>query len=641
LSNLPSKLWSPVRRTAWSRLVLAGLSAAGLFVAGCTLESPSGTPSAASGSGAAAAGSNQSNGGERKSSAGGDTTGDSTQSNSELTLGGVKPAADDTLVLNYHDDPDTLNPVTSHDTTSESLQRNVYQPLAQRRYSDPDQWEPVLAESWEFDKDKLEYTIHLRKGVKWHPMALPSGKALPSKEFTARDVKFTFDCILNQNVEAAHLRSYYEDPDATEESEKYKIKVSVVDDYTVKIRWSKPYFLSDDYSLDILMAPRHVFSVDEQGEPISFDFGSKEFADGFNNHWANTKMCGTGPLRFKEWKKQDSVQLERNPDYWGAPYAFSRVLDRCITNNNTALQLVLQNELDWSGIPEKDQFLQAKDNSNVKADKVILETYAYPAYRYIGYNEAQPYFKDKRVRWALAHAIPVEQIIEKVYYGLADRLTGPFLPGSSSYDDSLEPIPFDLAKARELLDAAGWKDSDGDGVRDQEIDGKRVPFEFDLIIYSDSAQFLTIAEIMKENCRQIGIKVHVTPTKWALMLQKLRKKEFDACILGWALSWKSDPFQIFHSSQADVPESSNSIGYKNPEVDKLIETLRVTMEPEEQAKLLQQIHRIVYDDQPYTFLFRDKATAGRDARLQNVDFFKIRPCVDSRQWYGKTARMID
>ncbi len=604
-----------MRQTTLRRLVLAGLSAAGLIVAGCTLETPSGAPTAASGTGAAGGGSTRSGGDEQKSSAGGETTNDSTQGNSELTLGGVKPAKDDTLVMNFHDDPDTLNPVTSHDTTSESLQRNVYQPLAQRSYPDPDQWEPVLAESWEFDKDKLEFTVHLRKGVKWHPMALPSGKPLPAKEFTARDVKFTFDCILNQNVEAASLRSYYEDPDATEESEKYKIKVSVVDDYTVKIRWSKPYFLSEDYSLDIPMVPRHVFSVDEQGEPISFDFGSKEFADGFNNHWANTKMCGTGPLLFKEWKKQDKVELERNPDYWGAPYAFSRVLDRCITNPNTALKLMLQNELDWSGIPEKDQFLQAKDNSNVKAGKVILETDAYPAYRYIGYNEAQPYFKDKRVASrAEPHAIPVEQIIDKVYHNLAERLTGPFLPGSSSYDSSLKPVSFDLDKSRQLLDEAGWKDSDGDGVRDQEIDGKRVPAKFDLMIYSDSPQFLTIAEIIKENCRQIGVDVRISPTKWALMLQKLRKKEFDACMLGWSMDWKSDPFQLWHSSQADVPDSSNHVGYKNAEADKLIEKLRVTLDPKEQVGIYHQIHRVIYDDQPYTFLFRDKATAGRDAR---------------------------
>ena len=125
---------------------------------------------------------------------------------------------------------------------------------------------------------------------------------------------------------------------------------------------------------------------------------------------------------------------------------------------------------------------------------------------------------------------------------------------------------------------------------------------------------------MKENCRQIGVDVRISPTKWALMLQKLRKQEFEACILGWGMDWKSDPFQIFHSSQADVPDSSNHVGYKNPEVDRLIEQLRVTLEPEEQAKIARQIHRLIYDDQPYTFLFSEKADRrpGRATRQREV-----------------------
>ncbi|HEV3415303.1 MAG TPA: ABC transporter substrate-binding protein, partial [Pirellulales bacterium] len=218
-----------------------------------------------------------------------------------ITRGGKRPAASDTLLLSYPDDPDTVNPLTANDTVSEAFQRLVYEQLAERKFSNPDEWEPALAESWEFDSKNLEYTIHLRKGVKWHPITLPSGKQLPATEFTARDVKFTFDCILNKNIEAAALRSYYEDPAAKQESERQRIKVSLVrgDKYSVKVKWTKPYFDADDWTLGVAIIPRHVFSVDEKGDPISFDFSSKEFADGFNNHWANRSMCGTGPMIFK------------------------------------------------------------------------------------------------------------------------------------------------------------------------------------------------------------------------------------------------------------------------------------------------------------------------------------------------------
>ena len=556
------------------------------------------------------------------------------------TRGGVRPAKSDTLLLQYNNDPDTINALTSNDQYSHEFQLWVYEPLADQNFSDPDVLEPALAESWEFDKKNLVFTIKLRKGVKWHPLKLPGGKLLPAKEFTARDVKFTFDCILNPNIQAAALRSYYEDPDAAEASQKFKIKVTVIDDYTVKIKWTKPYFMALEWSLNVPMIPRHVYSVNDKGEPISFDFSSKEFAEGFNNHWANRQMCGTGPMMFKEWSKDERVVLERNPDYWGEPFYFSRAIFRCIPNVNTSRQMALQNELDWVRVPDKNLFLEGKEHENVKARKVEAEAYDFPGYRYIGYNMKREFFKDKRVRWALSHAIPVQDIIDVVFKGLARPVTGPMLPGSSSNDETITAVAFDLDRSAKLLAEAGWEDTDGSGVRSKTINGEKVPARFDLMIYSDFPSFLTIAEIIKENCRKVGVDVQISPAKWGLMLQKLRKKDFDAAMLGWAMGWKQDLFQIWHSSQAELPDSSNSIGYGNPDLDKLIDELRVTLDTEQQVELYHRMHRIIYDDQPYSFLFSEKATAFRDARLKNIKFYKIRPGYDPREWHATKPRAL-
>jgi ABC-type transport system substrate-binding protein len=126
------------------------------------------------------------------------------------------------------------------------------------------------------------------------------------------------------------------------------------------------------------------------------------------------------------------------------------------------------------------------------------------------------------------------------------------------------------------------------------------------------------------------------------MLDKLNSKEFDAVMLGWATGWsKSDPFQIWHGSLADVPASSNAIGYDNPEVNKLINELRVTMEESKQTELYHKIFRAIHDDQPYTFLFSEKATAGYDTRIQNIKFYRVRPCIDTREWYSDQPRLLD
>jgi peptide/nickel transport system substrate-binding protein len=558
-----------------------------------------------------------------------------------LTLAGKSPSPNDTLMRAYPDDPETVNPITANDTVSEEFMRLVYESLGDRKYSNPDVWNPGLAESWTFDDKTLEYTFHLRKGVKWQPITLPNGKELPATEFTARDVKFTFDVILNPNVEAAHMRSYYEDPDAKDESEKYKIKVSLVrgDKYAVKIRWTKPYFLAPDFTLDIPIIPRHVFSVDENGTPISLDYSSREFADGFNKHWANRKMCGTGPMIFKEWTREQQVVLERNPDYWGEPFYFSRVIYRHIKNPNTMLQQMLQGELDWAPISEKDHYVESFNNPNVVAKKVILEKYKFPGYRYIGYNMNRDFFKDKRVRWALSHAVPIDDIITNIYHGLAERITGPFLPGSKANDSSLKLIDYDLDAARKLLDEAGWKLEPGASVRTKVVNGEPMKAKFDLMIYSDSPTYASIATIFKENCRKIGVDVDVSKTNWALMLQKCNKKDFDAVILGWAMGWKDDPYQIWHSSQAAIDNSSNHISYRNPEVDKLIQELRVTMNADKQVEIYHKIQSILYDEQPYTFLFMDYATAGYDARIENLKFYPIRPCIDTREWYSSRPRL--
>lgn len=562
----------------------------------------------------------------------------------QLTRGGVPPAQEDLLLVAYGDDPDTLNAVTSSDTTSQAFQMRVYEYLARRKFDNPDQWDPQLAESWDYDPETMTYTLHLRKNVMWHPMKLPDGTPLPATEFTSRDVKFTFDCILNPNVEAAHIRSYYENPDAVDESERYKIEVEAVDKYTVTIRWKTPYFLAEDYTLwgggGNFIIPYHVYSVDEHGDPIAFDISSKEFADGFNNHWANTKMCGTGPMMFEEWTREQRFSTVRNPDYWGAPHYFSRIESLYVSNPNTIAEMVLNRDLDFGPFVQKDKYLQSKTEASVVSGNVKLVEFDYPAYRYIGYNLRRPFLSDKRVRQALAHAAPVETMVEEVFKGLAVPLHGPFLPDSPASDPSVKPFEYDLEKAKALLDEAGWVDSDEDGIRDKVVEGVHVKAEYDLMIYSEAPPYQAIAQMIQEDCRKLGVVVKISPNAWALMLQKLRKKDFDAAMLGWALDWKMDPYQLFHGSQAEVQESSNAGGYQSEEVDALIEELRVTMDADKQIALFHEIHRQIYEDQPYTFLFVDKQTAGYNARIENVNFYQIRPCYDNREWISKTPRLV-
>jgi ABC-type transport system substrate-binding protein len=268
----------------------------------------------------------------------------------------------------------------------------------------------------------------------------------------------------------------------------------------------------------------------------------------------------SGPMMLTEVDERRPPGAGPESAFYGKPFYFSKVVFRNIPNPNTSLEMMLNDQLDWAAIPEKSLYVQTKDKPQVKEGKVKLAEYDYPGYRYIGWNFKREIFKDRAVRTALAYAIPVQKIIDKVLYGLGKPLSGPFLPTSSSADASLKPIPYEPDKSRKLLDDAGWKDTNSNGVRDKTINGKLYELKFDFMIYADAPMYKTIAEIVKEEFRQIGVDVQISPVKWALMLEKLHKKEFDVCMLGWAMSWKQDLYQIWHSSQADAPESSNAIG---------------------------------------------------------------------------------
>jgi ABC-type transport system substrate-binding protein len=201
-------------------------------------------------------------------------------------LGGCTPEpppSPEVLRISYAEDPETLNPVTSGDLAAGDFQSFVYEPLAARDMADPDKLIPCLAEKWEFDESRLEYTIHLRRGVKWHPIALPDGTPLPDHEVTTRDVRFTFDCLLNPHLSSSS-RSRFENPDADDEADRYNIHLETIDEYTFKVRWKKPFFLADESTLMVAIIPRHVFSVDKHGDLISLDFSSEEFAEGMSRH---------------------------------------------------------------------------------------------------------------------------------------------------------------------------------------------------------------------------------------------------------------------------------------------------------------------------------------------------------------------
>jgi ABC-type transport system substrate-binding protein len=296
--------------------------------------------------------------------------------------------------------------------------------------------------------------------------------------------------------------------------------------------------------------------------------------------------------------------LDRNDDYWeGSPnyevYTYRVVPD------------LLTQEMEFYGGAIDNYSVQPHQVERLQTDPAYQNFSGLSfGYTYIGYNMRRELFKDKRVRKALGMAIDTDKIIKYVMYDQAERITGPFVKQTDFYDRNIHPLPYDPEGALELLREVGWKrNSDGR----LEKDGKR--FAFTLITNSGNDIRKSVLAIAQNAWKKIGIDVKTDIVEWSVFIGKhVNAGNFDALILGWSMGIDPDLYQIWHSSQTN-PMQLNFVGFRNNTADDLIVKIRQEYNHEKQVEYCHQLHRIIADEQPYTFLYVGKWTAVLDKKI--------------------------
>lgn len=499
--------------------------------------------------------------------------------------GAQKPVVGDWLVQRLSAEPATLNPITATDVYEGAVNGYIYESLLERDNRTLN-LVPLLAESWKVSDDKLSYEFSLRPGLKWQ-----DGKPL-----TSEDVLFTFEKVKDPAVDAPHLRNYYRDLE----------KVEALDLRRVRFTFSEPYFKSLEMISGMSIIPRHIFS---EGD--------------YNTHPMGRSPMGSGPYIFERWDTGKEIVLRRNENYWGEKPFIERIHFKIITDDTVALQVFKRGELDFMGLTPIQWVRQTKTAKfRQAADK---HRYYLPGYSYIGWNMRKPYFTDKRVRRAMTMLVDRESILENIQYGFGRIVTGNFFYESQDYDKSIEPWPYDPEAAARLLDEAGWTDTDGDGIRDR--DG--VPFKFEFTISSGSQLAEKLSTILKEELSKVGVEMTIRPLEWALFTKTLDDRTYDAVTLGWRLPVEADPYQVWHSSQ--VEKGSNFVGFVNDEADSIIEKARTTFDRNERMKMYRRFHRIMHEEQPYTFLFVNESLVAVDKRFKNVIVYPLG--LDTTEWW--------
>ena len=354
--------------------------------------------------------------------------------------------------------------------------------------------------------------------------------------------------------------------------------VEALDARRFEVRFSKPYaFRSMAFVLPLL--PEHRFA-----------------GQNFLKAKQNRAPLSNGPYRFVAWKAQESVELERNEKYPGPRGHFDRIVFRIVPDNTTAYRLLVDGELDEDQIDAGMKDRAARDPAFAACCRLV-EFYNLD-YNYIALNDRSPLFADARTRRAMTMLLDRAAIVRGLYKGSARIISGPWAPDSPAYEARVPPLPFDPAGAARLLDEAGWKDTDGDGVRDR--DGR--PFAFDLLVSAGSEIGRQIDEMLSAELARVGVTARIRTLEWAAFVEKIDAGDFEAASLAWsAVDPNPDPYFYWHSSQCS-PQGLNNGCYASPEADRLMESARLETDPARRREVLGRLHRLLRDDAPAIFV---------------------------------------
>ena len=497
----------------------------------------------------------------------------------------------DTFVEASIGDIGALIPNLAPDAASHDIGALIYDGLLR---TDKDvNWLPAMAESWTFAPDCLSLDFTLRRDVKWHD----------GHPFTAADVVFTWQTLIHPKTPAPFKEKFLQ------------IKaVEALDPYTVRVTYPQPYGRALETWNEYIL-PKHLL------EPYVADGKLRESPQ-------NRHPIGTGAYRFKEWRSGEKVVVVANPDYYlGRPY-LSRIVYRVIPSQATIFLELKARGVDYSSLTA----VQYKRQTEYPAFRKVYDKYKYPGtgYTFFAFNLKDPRFADRRVRQAFAHAIDKRELMDGVAMGLAREVWGPIRPGNWAFTEKVKRYEFDVERAKSLLEEAGWKDRDGDGV--VEDSGGR-PFAFTIRTNQGNDERKKIAEILQQRFKDLGVKVEIQTIDWASFIKEFVKpRKFEAIVLGLGFGSDPDQYVLWHSSQTG-PDQMNRTGYVNPEVDALLEKGRASCRQEERVKYYHRIQEILAEDIPMIFLYVRDALPVIASRVRGPDPGPAGMLWNLPEWY--------
>jgi peptide/nickel transport system substrate-binding protein len=514
------------------------------------------------------------------------------------------------LVLNQRTEPKTLNPVVAVDTVSREVIRRTTADLIHIN-SDTQQTEAALAKSWTMSPDGRRYTMALRRGIRFsdgHP-------------FDADDVVFSFRAYLDEKARSPQrdLLIVGGQP----------IAVRKIDQYTVQFDLAASYAGAERLFDSIAMLPRHLLEkFYTEGRP----------ADAWGLATPAAQMAGLGPFRFKEHIPGERMVLERNPYYWKADRAGTRLpyLDQLVfmlvPNDDTQAMRFRTGETDIAPDLNAENF-GVLARSEATGPYKLHDLGAGLNYQFLFFNlndlsagsqpaiaRKQRWFRQVAFRQAVSSAIDREAIVRLVYRGRATPLWGHVPPGNKLWVNRAIPQPArSLDRARQLLRSAGFT-SRPDGTL---VDDRGDAVTFTIVTNTGNAERHQMATIIQEDLKPLGIGVNIVTLELRALVDRLLKtRDYEACVLGLGAG-DANPnaeMNVWLSSGGThlwSPEQKQPATPWEAEIDRLMRRQQVTLDAAERKKLYDRVQEIVAQNLPFIFLVSPNVLVGANKDLGN------------------------
>lgn len=475
--------------------------------------------------------------------------------------GGETQEEGSTFTMAITEQIDTLNPLSAWMQVSYEALLLLYDPLV--RYDENLDPVPCLAKSWEISEDELTWTFHLEEGVKWH-----DGQPL-----TSEDVKFTYELYQEQDsyMYGGYLTGITE--------------IQCPDDYTVVLKTEAP-------KANMLMntspiVPMHIWG--ELEEPYD---------------WENSEPIGTGPYMYKS-EGESFIKFTKNVDYFlGAP-KIDNIVMVVYENYDTAAQALMIGEIDAASVLSAAQIGQLEKDPNV--DVIVGEV---PGFCMMAINmmpeaeatKGNPVLRDRVIRQALDYCTDKQNIVDMAYGGAGIAGSSLINPGDPYH---YEPGPgelrsYDVEKAKTLLETAGYKDSNGDGIREDKS-GK--PLAFELISIAENVEEVKTAQIIAASCKAAGIQLNLVTMDSGALSDLVYAGEYDLYIWGWGSD--VDPSVILKLFLTEEFFNFNETGFSNPRYDELFYLQMQEMDEPGRIAMVKEMQQMLYIDSPYIITLYD------------------------------------